>query len=59
MLSGQVNGLDKINEFLHPGLGFDAETGHPQINFVGDELYEPAYAVAVGLALRGWRGGFI
>ncbi|NLJ77612.1 MAG: pilus assembly protein PilM [Peptococcaceae bacterium] len=59
LLSGQVNGLDKINEFLHPSLGVDAEIGHPQINFVGDELYEPAYAVAVGLALRGWWGGFV
>lgn len=52
LLSGQISNTDELNEHLRQSLEINTEVGSPAVDFTGDELYDPAYAVSVGLALR-------
>ncbi|MBP7331396.1 MAG: Competence protein A [Firmicutes bacterium ADurb.Bin373] len=53
LLSGQISHPEQLNEHLRrQGLGIHTEVGRPAVDFTGDELYDPAYAIPVGLALR-------
>jgi type IV pilus assembly protein PilM len=52
LLSGQISNPGELPEALRRNLGIGAEAGVPEVDFTGDELYDPEYAVSVGLALR-------
>jgi type IV pilus assembly protein PilM len=52
VLSGGISKLGELKEHLRLNLGVSTEVGVPEADFTGDELYDPAYAVSVGLALR-------
>lgn len=52
VLSGGISELGGIDENIRLDLGISTVVGVPEVDFTGDELYDPAYAVSVGLALR-------
>ncbi len=52
VLSGDIGSSGEFMGQLSGNLGIPAEAGLPEVDFTGDELYDPAYAVSVGLALR-------
>ncbi|MFX4260993.1 type IV pilus biogenesis protein PilM [Pelotomaculum propionicicum] len=52
ILSGGISNPGDLIENLNGNLRIDTEVGVPDVDFTGDELYDPAYAVSVGLALR-------
>lgn len=52
VLSGGISNDGQLNKHLRLNLGIRSEVGEPEVDFTGDELYDPAYAVSVGLALR-------
>lgn len=52
VLSGGISNAAQLSKHLRLNLGIMPEVGEPEVDFTGDELYDPAYAVPVGLALR-------
>lgn len=52
VLSGGTSKLRGLVEFLQAGLGVAVEVGVPQLEFGPGVAFDPAFAVAVGLALR-------
>ncbi len=56
LLSGQINNPEKLNKYLRRNLGINTTIGSPHIDFTGDDIYDPAYAIPIGLALREVKG---
>ncbi len=50
--SGRLDNFRELNEGLQQNPGISAEAGVPAVDFTAGVTYDPAYAVAVGLALR-------
>lgn len=53
ILSGGASRLKGLSHVLQEVLGLPVETSVPEIKFSPGVTYDPAYAVAIGLALRG------
>lgn len=52
ILSGGTSKLRGLPEHLQEALGVPVEVGRPQVSLADGVHYDPAYAVAIGLALR-------
>jgi type IV pilus assembly protein PilM len=52
VFSGRLDNFKDLNEGLQHNPGIGAEAGAPVVDFTTGVTYDPAFAVAVGLALR-------
>jgi type IV pilus assembly protein PilM len=59
VFSGRLDNFRDLNEGLQLNPGIGAEAGVPAVDFTAGVSYDPAYAVAVGLALREVSGHVI
>jgi len=52
IITGETSKMKALTVFLQEALGLPVETGVPQVGFAGGIAFDPAFSVAIGLALR-------
>lgn len=52
ILCGGTSKVKGLTDYLQDALDIPVEVGIPEVDFSGDEVFDPAFVVAIGLALR-------
>jgi type IV pilus assembly protein PilM len=52
IITGETSKMTGLTVFLQEALGLPVEVGVPQVDFAGGIAFDPAFSVAIGLALR-------